>query len=130
MTYTDKGERHEVGSLNKFGHLTFWVGNAKQAAEWYCTKFGFQPCFYKGKSSPWTASKIWILYSQELFLRIHILSFLQSPHSCLNIHLVSQYTVSMNSLLMSLKYSIELQAPVEKLEILRENMPKNSLAID
>ena len=48
MTYTDKGERHEVGSLNKFGHLTFWVGNAKQAAEWYCTKFGFQPYFYKG----------------------------------------------------------------------------------
>ena len=49
VTYTDKGERHEVGSLNKFGHLTFWVGNAKQAAEWYCTKFGFQPYFYKGK---------------------------------------------------------------------------------
>jgi len=48
VTYTDKGERHEVGSLNKFGHLTFWVGNAKQAAEWYCTKFGFQPVFYKG----------------------------------------------------------------------------------
>ena len=126
MTYTDKGERHEVGSLNKFGHLTFWVGNAKQAAEWYCMKFGFQPCFYKGKSSLWIDSK----YTQDLFLRIHILSFLQSPHWCLNIHLASQYTVSMNSLLMSLKYSLELQAPVEKLEILRENMPKNSLAID
>ena len=95
VTYTDKGERHEVGSLNKFGHLTFWVGNAKQAAEWYCTKFGFQPCFYKGKSSPWIDSK----YTQDLFLRIHILSFLQSPHWCLNINLASQYTAFMESLL-------------------------------
>lgn len=48
VSYTDKGERHEVGSLNKFGHLTFWVGNAKQAAEWYCMRFGFEETFYKG----------------------------------------------------------------------------------
>jgi len=47
-TYTDKGQKHEQGSLNKFGHLTFWVGNAKQAAEWYCLKFGFEETFYKG----------------------------------------------------------------------------------
>ena len=48
VSYTDKGERHEQGSLNNFAHLTFWVGNAKQAAEWYCLRFGFEEVFYRG----------------------------------------------------------------------------------
>ncbi|KAK2558182.1 4-hydroxyphenylpyruvate dioxygenase [Acropora cervicornis] len=29
-TYTDKGEKPEVGSFIAFHHITFWVGNAKQ----------------------------------------------------------------------------------------------------
>lgn len=28
--------------------MRFWVGNAKQAAAWYCTHFGFEPFAYKG----------------------------------------------------------------------------------
>jgi len=48
VSYTDKGEKHEQGSLNNFAHLTFWVGNAKQAAEWYCLRFGFEEVFYRG----------------------------------------------------------------------------------
>ena len=34
VNYTEKGQRHEKGKFNKFAHITFWVGNAKQAAEW------------------------------------------------------------------------------------------------
>ena len=36
------------GRYVAFDHLTFWVGNAKQAASFYCTKFGFEPMAYKG----------------------------------------------------------------------------------
>jgi len=48
VNYTDKGVRHEKGKLNKFAHITFWVGNAKQAAEWYGVRFGFENWFYRG----------------------------------------------------------------------------------
>jgi 4-hydroxyphenylpyruvate dioxygenase len=29
-------------------HVTFWVGNAKQAASYYVTRFGFTPIAYQG----------------------------------------------------------------------------------
>lgn len=47
-SYTDKGEKPEKGKFVKFHHLTFWVGNAKQAAAFYCDKMGFEPVAYKG----------------------------------------------------------------------------------
>jgi len=28
--------------------MKFWVGNAKQAASFYCTRMGFEPYAYKG----------------------------------------------------------------------------------
>ncbi|XP_074602958.1 4-hydroxyphenylpyruvate dioxygenase [Brevipalpus obovatus] len=36
------------GHVSKFDHITFWVGNAKQAATYYCVEFGFRPLAYKG----------------------------------------------------------------------------------
>lgn len=47
-SYTDKGEKHERGRFLSFHHLTFWVGNAKQAAAFYCDKMGFEAVAYKG----------------------------------------------------------------------------------
>lgn len=47
-TYTDKGPKPEKGRFLHFDHLTFWVGNAKQAASYYCTKMGFEPLAYRG----------------------------------------------------------------------------------
>ncbi|XP_051758562.1 4-hydroxyphenylpyruvate dioxygenase [Ctenopharyngodon idella] len=47
-TYTDKGEKHEQGRFVCFDHITFWVGNAKQAASYYCNKLGFEPLAYRG----------------------------------------------------------------------------------
>ncbi|XP_076845198.1 4-hydroxyphenylpyruvate dioxygenase [Brachyhypopomus gauderio] len=47
-SYTDKGEKHEQGKFICFDHITFWVGNAKQAASFYCTKMGFEPLAYRG----------------------------------------------------------------------------------
>ncbi|KHN71548.1 4-hydroxyphenylpyruvate dioxygenase, partial [Toxocara canis] len=39
---------HSTGKFLGFDHIRFWVGNAKQAAFWYCTNFGFEPFAYKG----------------------------------------------------------------------------------
>lgn len=47
-SYTDKGEKHKQGRFLRFHHVTFWVGNAKQAASFYCDKMGFEPFAYKG----------------------------------------------------------------------------------
>ncbi|KAI6176766.1 4-hydroxyphenylpyruvate dioxygenase [Aphelenchoides bicaudatus] len=48
MTSYDKGVKPENGEFYCFDHIRFWVGNAKQAAAWYCTHFGFEPFAYQG----------------------------------------------------------------------------------
>lgn len=45
---TDKGPKPSAGKFLKFDHLTFIVGNAKQAAGWYCSRFGFEHYLYRG----------------------------------------------------------------------------------
>lgn len=47
-TYVDKGEKPEKGRFLNFHHVEWWVGNAKQAASYYCARLGFQPFAYKG----------------------------------------------------------------------------------
>ncbi|XP_055862339.1 4-hydroxyphenylpyruvate dioxygenase-like [Biomphalaria glabrata] len=47
-SYTDKGPKPEGGRFLSFDHVTFWVGNAKQAASYYCTRLGFEPFMYRG----------------------------------------------------------------------------------
>lgn len=47
-TYTDKGPKPDAGRFLCFDHLTFWVGNAKQAASYYSARMGFEPYAYKG----------------------------------------------------------------------------------
>lgn len=47
-TYLNKGPKPDGGKFLNFDHITFWVGNAKQAAAYYCVHLGFQPFAYKG----------------------------------------------------------------------------------
>ncbi|GJQ87773.1 hypothetical protein Trydic_g18632 [Trypoxylus dichotomus] len=47
-SYTDKGVKPDIGKFYAFDHLTFYVGNAKQAASYYVTRLGFEPFGYKG----------------------------------------------------------------------------------
>ncbi|VTJ59875.1 Hypothetical predicted protein [Marmota monax] len=43
------GDQHPVrGRFLHFHSVTFWVGNAKQAASFYCSKMGFEPLAYRG----------------------------------------------------------------------------------
>jgi len=44
----DKGPKPEKGQFLSFHHLTFLVGNAKQAAAWYATNFGMKRILYRG----------------------------------------------------------------------------------
>lgn len=46
--YTDKGPKPDGGKFLKFDHIEWWVGNAKQAASYYCARLGFEPFAYKG----------------------------------------------------------------------------------
>ncbi|KAF7630918.1 4-hydroxyphenylpyruvate dioxygenase [Meloidogyne graminicola] len=41
-------EKKEISRFVCFDHIRFWVGNAKQAAHWYCINFGFHPFAYRG----------------------------------------------------------------------------------
>jgi len=47
-TYERSGSRPAVGRYEGFHHIKLWVGNAKQAASYYITRFGFEPCAYSG----------------------------------------------------------------------------------
>lgn len=47
-SYSDRGVKPEVGNYEGFDHITFWVGNAKQAAVFYTTRFGFKIIGYRG----------------------------------------------------------------------------------
>ncbi|XP_058803232.1 4-hydroxyphenylpyruvate dioxygenase [Phymastichus coffea] len=47
-TYTDKGPKPIGGKFLSFDHVKFWVGNAKQAASFYCARMGFEPLGYRG----------------------------------------------------------------------------------
>jgi 4-hydroxyphenylpyruvate dioxygenase len=47
--YEDKGAKPEdSGKFLAFDHIRFWVGNAMQAASFYCTRLGFSPYAYRG----------------------------------------------------------------------------------
>ncbi|GES93217.1 4-hydroxyphenylpyruvate dioxygenase [Rhizophagus clarus] len=47
-SYTNKGPKLDLGNYEGFDHIKFWVGNAKQAASYYCTKLGFKHIGYQG----------------------------------------------------------------------------------
>jgi len=47
-TINEKGSRPAVGKYYGFHHCEFWVANAKQVADWYCLRFGFEKVAYKG----------------------------------------------------------------------------------
>lgn len=48
MEYEKPTERPEIGKFLGFDHLRFWVGNAKQAASYYTSRFGFEHIAYQG----------------------------------------------------------------------------------
>ncbi|KAG0328569.1 hypothetical protein BGZ99_005048 [Dissophora globulifera] len=41
-------DAQNIGNYEGFDHVVFWVGNAKQAASFYTTRFGFKEIAYRG----------------------------------------------------------------------------------
>jgi len=48
VDYEKPTVRPEIGKFYGFSHATFWVGNAKQAASFYCSRLGFEYLAYQG----------------------------------------------------------------------------------
>jgi len=48
MDYEKPTVRPDMGKFFGFDHVTFWVGNAKQAATYYTTRLGFEFFAYQG----------------------------------------------------------------------------------
>jgi len=46
--YQDKGPEPKIGKFDGFHHVEFYVSNAKQVADWYCVRFGFDKVAYRG----------------------------------------------------------------------------------
>ncbi len=52
----------------EFDHLELWVGNAKQAAHYYCTAFGFEPLAYAGPETGLTDRASYVIRQHDLTL--------------------------------------------------------------
>ncbi|HEV2738793.1 MAG TPA: 4-hydroxyphenylpyruvate dioxygenase [Candidatus Elarobacter sp.] len=52
----------------EFDHLELWVGNAKQAAHYYCTAFGFEPVAYAGPETGVKGRASYVVRQNDLTL--------------------------------------------------------------
>jgi 4-hydroxyphenylpyruvate dioxygenase len=52
----------------EFDHLELWVGNAKQAAHYYCTAFGFEPLAYAGPETGVKERASYVVRQNDLVL--------------------------------------------------------------
>ncbi len=52
----------------EFDHLELWVGNAKQAAHFYCTAFGFAPVAYAGPETGMKGRASYVVRQHDLTL--------------------------------------------------------------
>lgn len=85
-TYTDKGVKPDKGRFLNFDHVSFIVGNAKQAASYYCVHMGFQPLAYKGLE---TGSRDVVCHVVRLNnIVFEFQSQLNPEHNCMSDHLI------------------------------------------
>ena len=57
---------HDAMPLLGYAHLEFWVGNAKQAAHYYRTAFGFTPVAYAGPETGVRDRCSWVLEQGDI----------------------------------------------------------------
>lgn len=54
-------DRMELGLVDEFDHVTFWVGNAKHSASFYMSHFGFKPHAFRGLENGYRKSASHVL---------------------------------------------------------------------
>lgn len=52
----------------RFDHLELWVGNARQAAYYYCGALGFETVAYRGPETGWSESTSYVLRQNDVRL--------------------------------------------------------------
>ena len=68
MAYiSDNWNGNEYFKVNDFDHLEFYVGNAKQAAHFYTSAFGFQPYAYSGPETGVRDRVSYVLRQNKIF---------------------------------------------------------------
>lgn len=65
---TELGKRPEVGHFVGFDHLNFFVSNAKQAATYYCIRFGFEMFAYKGLETKSRDYATWAIRQNKIVM--------------------------------------------------------------
>lgn len=71
--------------LTGFDHCEFWVGNARQAAYYYCRAFGFRPLAYRGLETGNRETASYVIGQGKIRL---VFSSPYSPDHAINSHLV------------------------------------------
>lgn len=61
-------QRPPIGKFLGFDHVVYWVGNAKQAAAYYTTKFGFEYVAYKGLETKERQIVAHVIKKNKIFL--------------------------------------------------------------
>lgn len=64
--YERPSQRPEIGAFYGFHHIRFYVTNAKQAATYYITRFGFQPHAYSGLETGSTSECIQVVKNGDV----------------------------------------------------------------
>jgi len=67
-TFTKPTERPDIGKFIGFDHILFWVGNAKQAASFYTTRFGFEYYAYQGLETGQRHVSTHVLKRNDIYL--------------------------------------------------------------
>lgn len=69
MAYmTKEWKGREKVAIECFDHVEFYVGNAKQAAHFYRTAFGFEPYAYAGPETGRTDSVSYVMKQKDIFI--------------------------------------------------------------
>ena len=69
MAYiSDEWKGSEYFKINDFDHVEFYVGNAKQAAHFYKTSFGFQSLAYSGLETEESTKTSYVLVQDKIRL--------------------------------------------------------------
>eukprot|EP01108_Squamamoeba_japonica_P004529 TRINITY_DN3558_c0_g1_i1.p1 TRINITY_DN3558_c0_g1~~TRINITY_DN3558_c0_g1_i1.p1 ORF type:complete len:420 (-),score=158.92 TRINITY_DN3558_c0_g1_i1:68-1234(-) len=69
MTEYDKPPKPDCGgSYSGFDHLLFHVSNAKQSAEWYTARMGFEPYAYAGLETGSREQTTWVVKQNDIVL--------------------------------------------------------------
>lgn len=64
--YVFDGPRPEVGRFQGFDYLEFWCSNAKQAATYYNTRFGFKTVAYRGLETGSRQVSTWVIQQNKI----------------------------------------------------------------